>query len=113
MVPYFFVENLNDFPQEKIEEALAIHNVKRKKKNIVDLHSFMTNFKLWRCLNVKVTKGIRFLLPPMTMIIPFLNTFWNVTKGLSDTMTRLLDTCKENLGIRSPQSVAVARLIAL
>ena len=47
------------------------------------------------------------------MIIPFLNAFWNVTKGPLDTMTKLLDTCEENLGIRSPQSVAVARLMAL
>ena len=109
----FFVEDLKDFSQETIEKALQIRNARKKKKDLVDLHSFMTNYKLWRSLNVKVTTGIRFPLPPMTMIIPFLNAFWNVTKGPSDTMTKLLDTCEENLGIRSPQSVAVARLMAL
>ena len=109
----FFVDDLSSFPQDKISEALEIRNAQKKKKDVVDLHSFMTNYKLWRCLNVTVTTGIRFPLPPMTMIIPYLNAFWNVTKGPSDTMTKLLDTCEENLGIRSPQSVAVARLIAL
>ena len=109
----FFVEDLKDLPQGRIEKALEIRNRGKKKRDFVDLHSFMTNYKLWRSLNVNVTLGIRFPLPPMTMIIPFVNAFWNVTKGPSDTMTRLLDTCEENLGIRNPQSVAVARLMAL
>ena len=62
---------------------------------------------------MKVPSGISFPLPKMAMIIPFINAFWNSTKGPSDTMTLLLDSCKENLGIRSPQSVTVARLFGL
>ena len=109
----FFVNNLADLPIEQIESALKIRNATKAAKDVVDRHSFITNYKLWRSLNVKIPSGISFPLPPMAMVIPFINAFWNSTKGPSDTMTRLLDSCEENLGIRTPQSVAVARLFNL
>ena len=109
----FYKEDLEDFPMEKIEEALQIRNSKRKKKDAVDMHSFVTHLKLWRALNIHVTQGIQFPLPQMRMIIPFINAVWNSTKGPSDTMTKLLDSCEENLGIRTPQCVSVARLLGL
>ena len=109
----FYEPNFKKFPFEKIEEALNKRNENKKKKNVVDVHSFRTNYILWRALNVDVPTSIRFPLPPIAMIIPFINSFWNSTKGPSDTMTKLLDNCEENLGIRSPQCIAVARLLNL
>ena len=109
----FYTKDFVDFPLDEINEALMLRNKKRKKRDHVSLHSFVTNYKLWRCLNIDVTAGIKFPLPPIAMIVPFVNSFWNSTKGPSDTMTKLLDSCEENLGIRSPQSVAIARLIGL
>ena len=102
----FYVDNLANFPIKEIEQALELLNVKRKPKDAVDFHSFMVNYKLWRTLNVKVPSEVSFPLPRMTMTILFINVFWNSTKGLSNTIILLLDSCEENLGICSPQSVA-------
>ena len=109
----FFVDDLQALPIETIKKALAIRNSTKAARDVVDLHSFVTNYKLWRSLNVKVAPGILFPLPPMAMVIPFINAFWNSTKGPSNTMTQLLDSCEENLGIHTPQSVPVARLFNL
>ena len=109
----FYANSLDNFPFKRMEEALDIQNSSRKKKDAVDIHSFLTHLKLWRCLNVNVASHISFPLPPMRMVIPFMNAMWNASKGPSDTMTKLLDSCEENLGIRSPQSVAVGRLLGL
>lgn len=106
----FYVPDIKDFPTERVMKALEVRNKKRKRIK-VDRHSFFTNYKLWRCLNVSVSAGIKFPLPPMSMIVPFVNSFWNSTKGPSDTMTKLMDSCEENLGIRAPQAVAVARFL--
>ena len=109
----FYLPEFNDFPLKKIKQALSFRNAAKPEKDRVDLHSFVTHFKLWRALNVEVPAGIKFPLPPIRMAIPFINAFWNSTKGPSDTMTMLLDSCEENLGIRSPQCVAVARFLGV
>ena len=109
----FYAQDFDQIPMQKIERALEIRNANKMKKDEVDIHSFVTNYKLWRCLNIDIPSGIKFPLPPMRMIIPYVNAFWNCTKGPSDTMTRLLDSCEENLGIRSPQTIATARLFGI
>ena len=50
----FYVGNCSDLPVEMIEKALDIRNQSKKECNFVDLHSFWTNYKLWRCLNINV-----------------------------------------------------------
>ena len=61
---YFYNEKLDDFPHEQIEKALEHRNQSQQKKGIIDMHAFMTNFKLWRALNVNVNDSvIKFLLP--------------------------------------------------
>ena len=109
----FYDTSLENFPKEKIEEALAIRNEKKKKKNVIDMHSFWTNFLLWRALNVNISDDIKFPLPPSSRIIPIQHSWWNATKGPSDTTTKLLDNCEEQLGVRNPQTIATARLLAI
>ena len=111
---FFYKPTLEDFPEEKVEAALELRNNSKHKKNAISLHSFWTNYKLWRSLNVVVDEqSIKFPLPPCSRIIPMQCSWWNSTKGPSDTTTRLLDSCEEQLGIRNPQTVATARLLGI
>ena len=42
----FFKNNLSDLSIEQIKSALKIRNATKAEKNIVDCHSFITNYKL-------------------------------------------------------------------
>ena len=78
------------------------------------MHAFWTNYHLWRAINVVVdSRIIKFPLPPCSRIVPIQCSWWNSTKGPSDTTTKLLDNCEEQLGIRNPQTIATARLLAI
>ena len=111
---FFYESSLDDFPVEKIEVSLELRNESKQKKNEIDMHSFWCNYQLWRALNVNVNEAIiRFPLPPCSRIIPIQCSWWNSTKGPSDTTTKLLDNCEEQLGVRTPQTIAVARLLGI
>ena len=58
-------------------------------------------------------RAIRFTLPPIEMFIPSQNTEWNLSKGPSDTLTKLFDDSEESITIRSPQTVAVGRFLSV
>lgn len=108
-----FYEESADLPMTEIESALEALNGSTG-KGIVDLHAFQTNYMLWRAFNVDVDKeAIKFPLLPCARLIPFQNADWNVMKGPSDTLTDLLDRCEEQVGIRTPQTVATARLLGI
>ena len=110
---FFYEKSLEDFPIKKIEQALILRNEKKKKKNAkISVHAFWTNFKLWRALNVHIGR-LKFPLPPCRRIIPIQHSWWNITKGPSDTTTKLLDNCEENLGVRTPQTIATARMLGI
>lgn len=48
----------------------------------LDMHSFLTNYNVWRALNVEVNaSNIWFPLPPCARLIPFQNSLRNVFKG--------------------------------
>ena len=104
----------DSFPRQKIETVLAIHNQGKKKGDRVEWHAFHLHFMLWRSLNVTVDPhAIKFPLPPMDMFIPAQNVDWNLAKGPSDTLTKLFDDSEESITIRTPQTVAVARLFSV
>ena len=111
---FFYANTLNDFPEEKVEKALKLRNEKKKKNGSIDMHSFWTNYRLWRALNVNVDDSlIKFPLPPCSRLIPIQHSWWNATKGPSDTTTKLMDNCEEHLGIRSPHTIATARMLGI
>ena len=69
----------------------------------------MTNYCLWRALNVQVDDhAIHFPIPPCDMLIPCQNTEWNLAKGPLATLTKLFAECEENITVRSLQTIAVA-----
>jgi len=69
---------------------------------------------IWRCLNVDFnSRNVWFPLPPRARITPVQHAFWNALKGPSDTTTKLVDSIEEKLGIRSPRTVATARLLSV
>jgi hypothetical protein len=106
----FYEDSVNAFlekKQEEIEQALEYIDH-------LDFHSLMSTYMLWRALNVDVmASNIWFPLPPTTRIIPYKNAFWNVLKGPSDTTTKLVDKVEEQLGIRTPRTIATARLMSV
>ena len=104
----------SSFPCDRIQQALDLHNEGRKEGSQVTWHAFLTNYRLWRALNVEPDgRSIKFPLPPINRFIPSQNTEWNLSKHPSDTLTRLFDDCEESITIRSPQTVAVARYLSV
>ena len=102
------------FPCDRVQQALDLHNQGRKQGDQVTWHAFLTNYRLWRALNVEPDgRSIRFPLPPVNRFIPSQNTEWNLSKHPSDTLTKLFDDCEESITIRSPQTVAVARYLSV
>ena len=101
----------DSFPEEKVQEALEQVNLGRKKVDQVSWHSFTMNYRLWRALNVG--GSVRFPLPPCDRFLPCQNADWNLAKGPSDTLTKLFDDCEESVTIRSPQTIAVSRLLVV
>ena len=112
---FLYCETLDeDFPVSKIEQALELKNLKKKKGDTMSLHLFMTNYRLWRSINVEIdSDAIKFPLPPMDRFLPNLNAGWNLSKHPSDTLTKLFDECEESIGVRSPQTIAVSRFLAV
>jgi len=54
----------------------------------LDMHSFLTNYNVWRAINVDVNESnIWFPLPPCARLIPFQNSLWNVYKGVFRSST--------------------------
>jgi hypothetical protein len=81
----------------------------------MDEESWNYTISIWRVLNIdlgarrpKLQKRYPFPLPMIARIVPFVISFWNSLKGGGDTITKLLDRCKEN--VRSETIVATARL---
>jgi hypothetical protein len=84
----------------------------------MDEESWNYTISIWRVLNIdlcarrqKLQTKYPFPLPVIACIVPFVISFWNSLKGGGDTITKLLDRCKErNVGIRSETIVATAPL---
>lgn len=100
----------NEETKAKIKDALESKSLKRA---AVDMASFETTYSIWHRLNVTVQADVHFPLPKCSRIIPYPNSNWNATKSPSDTTTKLIDSCDEKLGVRTPQTLAVARMMQL
>lgn len=106
----FYSNNLEDLPKKFIEEVLETDTTLKKK---YDMDDFMTSFLIWRELRLDGLNPPNFPIPQCDMLIPLLHALWNASKGGSDTMTRLAWNCLAILGIKTPQTVVVARLFML
>jgi hypothetical protein len=107
---YSLDEGMDAFPEETIVACLASPRLKDMK---LDIDSFKTLYGLWWKLNVKVDAHIRLPLPKCDRILPYQHAFWNVVKGGSDTITKLIDFVEEKIGIRSPSTCVTARFLLL
>ena len=116
VVDYIYDKYAKLFFESTIEELQANEEIPTALAHLgyIEMHSFWTNYMVWRALNVNVNpNNVKFPLPACARCIPFQNAKWNVLKGPSDTTTKLLDTVEENLGIRTPRTIAMARLMAV
>jgi hypothetical protein len=116
VLDYIYKRHVKIFYEGSIEEIKAHPDIFKALKalDFMDEHAFWSNYMLWRALNIEVrASNIWFPLPPCRHCIPFQNAYWNVLKGPSDTTTKLLDNVEEHLGVRTPRTVATARLLSV
>jgi hypothetical protein len=110
LAPFYNPDGLDEATHQKVQEILSTKTMQKAK---VDLNSFSTNYAIWRRLNVNPQPDIHFPLPKCARIIPYVNSYWNSTKGASDTITGLFDDNDEKLGVRTAQTIPVAHLLML
>lgn len=118
VIDYIYETLAKPFFESSVEDLKANEDIPRVLESIeyMDTHSFWTTYMLWRRLNVDGSvraNSIKFPLPPCARCIPFQNACWNVFKKPSDTTTKLLDNVEEKLGIRTPRTIATARLLSV
>ena len=66
--------------------------IAKRKKVLDDYESFEHNYYLWK--ELMISKSLPLPLPPCKRIIPAQHSMWNLNKGGSDTMTKLMWKCK-------------------
>ena len=76
--------------------------------------SFYCFFGFWRVLNGYCHRkhdNVRWPIPKTARIVPINVAAWNALKGGSDTITKLIELCQEQVGVRSENNIACARLL--
>jgi hypothetical protein len=102
---------LDNLPVDKIKAVLQCDAMKNRK---LDFHSFSHTLHVWRCLNVD-NRTVTFPLPPCARLIPYTHSFWNIAKGGSDTISKLIWNCQVRLPAAyvNPQTTTLGRLFVL
>ena len=70
---FYNPEGLSAETLDKVDACLRSKKMARAK---MDMHSFETNYSIWFCLNVESPEGIKFPLPKVSRIIPYVNSNW-------------------------------------
>ena len=75
----------------------------------------MTSLLIWQKINPidSNLSAPKYPIPPCNMLVPLDYSLWNSSTGGSDTVTRFACNCQIIVPIRSPQTVVVARFLAL
>ena len=93
-------------PGDIIKKCIA-----KRKKILVDYESFEHNYYFWK--ELMMSKSLPLPLPPCKRIIPAQHSMWNLNKGGSDTMTKLMWKCKHEPPIINPQTKAICQMFSL
>jgi hypothetical protein len=126
-------ENVPEIPQVWID---ALSSTSALRKLHMDEETFLFNVGIWRGFNVPFKhvnkhgneipfyddEGIASLynamqelyalpLPIIERLVPLIVSMWNAMKGGGDTCTKLIDSCKERIGIRTQTTTACARIL--
>lgn len=104
----FYEDQIEDLPLSYIESVL-LGDEKLKKKYTID--DFMFSMLIWRGMNpISSNPSVpKYPIPPCDMLVPLDCS----SKGGSDTVTRFAWNCMIIVPIRTPQTVVVARFLAL
>jgi hypothetical protein len=116
VLDFIYEQHVKVFYEASVDELKANDGIAQALEGIdfMNPHAFWTTYMVWRALNVDVNaSNIWFPLPPCAKCLPVQNGHWNVLKGPSDTTTKLMDNVEEQLGIRTPRTVATARLLSV
>jgi hypothetical protein len=113
-----FYEPGDDVPELPEKWVNAFKSPKLKYLHM-DSESWNYSISIWRVLNIDISadeagvaqKKIKFPLPALARIVPMVISLWNSLKGGGDSITKLLDGCKEKIGMRTECIMASARLI--
>jgi hypothetical protein len=109
-------EFLPDVP-DVVFDAFKSQKLKHLK---ITKEAFLCFFGVWRSITLSAlllmdgqsdNLPMKLPIPQTARIIPFNTSCWNVEKGGSDTITKLIELCQERIGIRSENNVALARLL--
>lgn len=108
----FYEDQIDDLPLDYIESVL-LGDEKLKKKYTID--DFIFSLLIWRDINPISSNSSppKYPIPPCDMLVPLDCSLWNSSKGGSDTVTRFAWNCKIIVPIRTPQTIVVARFLAL
>ena len=85
--------------------------IAKQKKVLVDYGSFEHNYDFWK--ELMMSKSSPLPLPPCKRIIPAQHSMWNLNKGGSDTMTKLMWKCKHEPPIINPQTRAIRQMFSI
>ena len=101
----------------QIEKVISTAAFKKRIGRMkVDYHHILTLLGIWRVFNVNFrSQNIRFPLPPCSRFLPMQHSFWNSTKGGSDTSSYLMWLCQASVGNSkmSAQLLPFARTLQL
>ena len=109
LMPLYEPSATLQLPYKKID---AIIKSDAMKKIGLSLHSFMTNYYIWR--RIRLEGDIKLPVPACNRCIPYNHSIWNDMKGASDTATKLFWNCQSQFAsYRKSQTVAIARYFQL
>ena len=110
-------------PSEEDDETLPLvpesvykaFDSKKLKHVKMTKEAFLCHFGLWRSVTSAIFNErhstILLPIPKTARIVPFNVAAWNSLKGGSDTITKLIEICREKIGVRTENNVACARLL--
>ena len=106
----FYSHNTGDLPRDLIGNIILNDDTLKKKYTIDDL---MTSALICRELLPGSSSKVQYPIPACDMLVPHEYALWNVSKGGSDTVTKYTWNCLTVLPIKTPQTVVVARYLAI
>ena len=95
----------------KMPDDIIKKCITKRKRTLVDYETFERNYYCWK--ELMMSKSSPLPLPSCKRIIPAQHSMWNLNKGGSDTMTKLMWKCKHEPPIINPQTKAIRQMFSL
>ncbi|KAL7459870.1 hypothetical protein ACHAWC_011885 [Mediolabrus comicus] len=107
---FYAAEKAGDLPLDTIKNVIDNDDTLKGNYTLGDL---VTSALICNELLPGNRSGVQHPLPACNTLIPYEYALWNVSKGGSDTVTRLIWNCLSILPIKTPQTVMIARYLMI